>query len=227
MRKRVALVSAVVVAALVAAVLGSTAALSLIGVGAFGSGDRPLSETDVRSSLDASNRTAAGTPTPAPTSRTKSPSPHRSGNHGHGPATQMAAFPSSGGTVFAACAGGQATLARWIPASGYSTDGYGPGPASSVWVKFKSGSSEQTVTVDCVAGSPHLVTSSDDHGDGAGGGDDHGRGGDGGGSGGGTSGGGPSGGDGGSGGSGSGGGGSGSSGSGSGSGSVGGQSGGK
>lgn len=198
MRKRVALVSAVVVAALVAAVLGATAALSQIGIGTVGSGDRPLSETDVRSSL-AANRTAAGTPIATPTPRTKAPAPHRSGNTGHGPAAQMDAFTSSGGTVFAACAGGQATLDRWIPASGYSTDGYGPGPASSVWVKFKSDSSEQTVTVNCVAGRPHLITSSDDHGGGAGGdggaggGDDHGHGGGGGGGG---SGGGPSGGDG-------------------------------
>ena len=45
MSKRVALASAVVVAALVAAVLGATAALRLIGVGAFGPGGQPLSET--------------------------------------------------------------------------------------------------------------------------------------------------------------------------------------
>ena len=33
-------------------------------------------------------------------------------------------------------------------------------------MKFKSGSSELTVTVDCVGGKPHLVTSTDDHGGG-------------------------------------------------------------
>ena len=182
MRKRVALVSAVVMAALIAAVFGATAALSLIGVGAIGPGGRPLSEADVRSSLDARTRPAVASPSPTPTSGTKSPSPHRSGTTGHAPATKVGVFSSTGGTVFASCAGGQATLTRWIPSSGYSTDGYGPRTASSVWVKFKSGSSEQTVTVNCVAGKPHLVTASDDHGGGAGGGggggDDHGHGGD-------------------------------------------------
>ena len=187
MRKRVALVSAVVMAALIAAVVGATAALSLIGVSADGPGGRPLSEADVRSSLRAHSRSAAASPTPTPTSRPKSPSPHRSGTTGHAPGAKVGAFTSTGGTVFASCAGGQATLTRWIPASGYSTDGYGPRTASSVWVKFRSSSSEQTVTVNCVAGQPHLVTAPDDHGGGAGGGgggagggdgDDHGHGGD-------------------------------------------------
>jgi hypothetical protein len=196
MRKRVALVSAVVTAALIAAVFGATAALSLIGNGAFGPGGRPLSEADVRSSLDANTRPAVATPTPTP--RTKSSSPPGSGSTGHAPTAEVGAFTSTGGTVFTSCAAGQATLTRWIPASGYSTDGYGPRTASSVWVKFKSGSSELTVTVNCVAGRPNLVNTSDDHGGGVGGGggagggggDDHGHGGDDGGSGsGGTSGG--------------------------------------
>lgn len=178
MRKRVALVSAVVVAALVAAVFGATAALSLIGIGAVGPGGKLLSETDVRKSLAANPGSPGTTPSSTPTPGTKSPSPSRSGSKGHAPAAKAGTFTSAGGTVFASCAGSQATLGRWIPANGYSTDGYGSGPASSVWVKFKSGSSEQTVTVNCVAGRPHLVTSADDHGGGAGGGggDDHGGG---------------------------------------------------
>jgi hypothetical protein len=192
MSKRVAIVSAVVVAALVAAVFGATAALGLIGVGAFGPGGRPLSEKDVRRSLAASNKTTAATPRPTTTPQTETPSPSRSGSTGHAPTAKVGAFTSTGGTVFASCAGGQATLTRWIPADGYSTDDQGPSPASSIWVKFKSGSSEQTVTVNCVAGRPHLVTSSDDHGGGpgggggagGGGGEDHGHGGDDGGSGG-------------------------------------------
>ena len=178
MSKRVALVSAVVVAALVAAVLGATAALRLIGVGAFSPGGRPLSEADVRRSLDAATRSAGATPNPTPTPSGQSPSSGASGGAGHQPAARLGAFSSAGGTVFASCTSGQATLTRWIPASGYSTDGYGSGPARSIWVKFKSGGSELTVTVNCVAGKPHLVTASDDHGGGGagGGGDDHGGG---------------------------------------------------
>lgn len=71
--------------------------------------------------------------------------------------------------MFASCASGEATLGRWILASGYATDGYVKGPASSAWVKFKSGSSEVTVTVTCVSGNPHFVASSDDRGGGHGG----------------------------------------------------------
>jgi len=199
MRKRVALVSGVVVAALVAAVLGATIALRLIGAGAFGPGGRPLSETDVRHSLDAERRSAEATPGPAVSPSGQSPSSGASGGSGHSPsaAARLGVFSSAGGTVFASCTpSGQATLSRWIPADGYSADGNGPGPASAVWVKFKSGSSELTVTVNCVGGRPHLVTSADDHGGGAGGGGGHGggghdggRGGDGGGSGGGSDGG--------------------------------------
>jgi hypothetical protein len=191
MSKRVGLVSAVVVVALVAAVLGATAALRLIGVGAVGPGGRPLSETDVHRSLDARTKPGVGTPaSPAPTPSGSAPSsgaPGASGGPGHSPAARLGAFTSAAGTVLASCASGQATMNRWIPASGYSTDGYGLGPARSVWVKFKSGGSEQTVTVDCVAGEPHLVTSVDDHGGGGagggagGGGDDHGGGREGGG----------------------------------------------
>jgi hypothetical protein len=197
MSKRVALVSAVVVAALVAAVLGATAALGLIGLGAFSPGGRPLSETDVHRSLEAGARSTTPAPNPTPIPRTQSPSKGAPGSQdpGRTPAARIGAFSAAGGAVFASCTSGQATLTRWIPASGYSTDGYGAGPASSVWVKFKSGGSEQTVTVNCVAGNPHRVTSTDDHGGGTGGtgggtggagggtgggGDDHGGGGDGG-----------------------------------------------
>ena len=65
MSKRVALVSAVLLAALVVAVVGATAALRLIGGGTFGPGGRPLSEADVRRSLAAVRTTPPATPNPA------------------------------------------------------------------------------------------------------------------------------------------------------------------
>ena len=73
---------------------------------------------------------------------------------------------------------------RWIPATGYITDGALQGPAGSAWVKFKSGSSEVTVTVTCQGGRPHFSTAADDRGGGHGGGDGGGGGGSGGGGGG-------------------------------------------
>ncbi len=80
--------------------------------------------------------------------------------------------------MFASCAAGQAALTRWIPASGYGTDGFVQGPARSAWVTFKSSGSEVTVTVTCVSGKPHFAVSADQRGGGGGGhgGDDHGGG---------------------------------------------------
>lgn len=158
MSKRAALVAVVVAAALAAAVVGATAALGLIGDGAFGPGGRALSEADVRRSFDASPATRVATPTPSGTGPSQPTSPHPSTTAGRKPGI----FSSAGGAVYASCASGQATLTGWIPASGYATDGDLPGPAPSAWVKFKSGSSEITVTVTCVSGNPSFAASSDD-----------------------------------------------------------------
>jgi hypothetical protein len=171
--KRVALVSAVLVAALVAAVVGATAALSLIGRGTFGPGGRPLSEADVRHSYAAMSSPAA---TPSPTGTSAHGSPPASPQPTGGAGTRSDVFPSAGGTVYGSCTGGQATATRWIPATGYITDGALQGPAGTAWVKFKSGSSEVTVTVTCQGGRPHFSTAADDRGGGHGGGDDGGSG---------------------------------------------------
>jgi hypothetical protein len=82
----------------------------------------------------------------------------------------LGTFPGSGGTVTRRLPGGQVTLTSWIPAQGYGVDGYSRGPAPSIWVKFKSGGTEQTITVTCVGGRPHFTTAADDHGGGGGGG---------------------------------------------------------
>jgi uncharacterized membrane protein YgcG len=187
MSKRVALVSAVLLAALVVAVVGATAALRLIGGGTFGPGGRPLSEADVRRSLAAVRTTPPATPNPADSTApggSGTASPHASSTHGTKPVARSGVFSVPGGSVYASCAAGRATLTRWIPDTGYGTDGYLPGPASTAWVKFKSANSEVTVSITCVAGKPHFATSSDDHGGGRGGdGGGHGGGGGGGGSG--------------------------------------------
>jgi hypothetical protein len=174
MTKRVVLVSAVLVAALVAAVLGATAALSMIGRGTFGPG-RPLSEADVRRSYAAMPKRPPTTPSPGGTSGqagTSTASPHPSGGAGSKVKTRSDVFRSAGGTVFASCTGGQARLTSWIPATGYIVDGALQGPTGSAWVKFKSGSSEITVTVSCQGGLPRFSRAADDRGGGGGGGDD-------------------------------------------------------
>lgn len=142
----------------VVAVAGATAALGLIGLGTFGPDNKSLSEADVRRSL--SGHRAASSQAPAPrTSRSRSPRPQGSPGGRQSPVT--GAFSTSGGSVFASCTSGLATLTRWIPAGGYTTDGVVRGPASSVWVNFKSAGNEVLMTVTCVGGRPHLASSAD------------------------------------------------------------------
>ncbi len=182
MKKRAALVSVVLLAGLIIAVIGATTALRLISTSTVGPGGKPISEADVRRSLAGSPAppgTGPGTgpvPTPAP-GHHPTTSPGATGTPGSSGAT-TGVFPASGGTVFASCAGGVVTLTRWIPEGGYGTGKSSPGPGRSAWVRFESASTELTVTATCVTGQPHFVTSTDDRGGGGGGG---GRGGGGGG----------------------------------------------
>jgi hypothetical protein len=174
MKTRVALASAIVLAALVAVVFGATAALGLIGGGTFGPGSgKTLSEADVRSSLAAAPSTQATSPGSTGTASpggSQSQSPHPSQTGRSTPATRTGAKAFGGNTVFASCAGSQATITRWIPAGGYSTDESSTGPARSAFVKFKSASSEITVTVTCPSGTPQFTRASDERGGGHGGG---------------------------------------------------------
>jgi hypothetical protein len=163
MSKRATLISAVVAAAVVAAIFGAAAALRLIG-GPFGPGGRPLSESDVRKAFSAASRTPTASPSQA--GQSPSRSPHPSATAG----ARKGTFSSAGGSALASCASGNATLTRWIPAPGYGVDGFVQGPARTAWVKFKADGSEITVTVTCLAGKPHFTTSADDRGGGHGGG---------------------------------------------------------
>ncbi len=174
MSKRATLISAVVAAAVVAAIFGATAALRLIG-GAFGPGGRPLSESDVRKAFSAAPRTPAS---PSQPGQSQSQSAHPPTTAG----AKKGTFSSAGGAVLASCASGNATLTRWIPATGYGVDGFVQGPARAAWVKFKADGSEITVTVTCVSGKPHFDASADDRGGGHGGDGGHGGGSSGGGS---------------------------------------------
>jgi uncharacterized membrane protein YgcG len=186
MSRRIALVAVMALAAAVFAVIGATAALSLLGNGVLGPGGKPLTQADVRRAL--AQPVAAGSPSPA----SPAPATPRHPTATPGPAPVTGVFGSSGGTVNASCLSGQVTLTSWIPAQGYQSDGASPGPATSAWVKFKAGGTELTVTATCTGGGrPRFVSSADNRG--GGGGDGGGGGGSGGGSGGSGSGGGSSG----------------------------------
>ena len=188
MRKRVLHAAAIWLAGAALAAIGVTAALSLLGAGVLGGGGvlgagggQVLSQADVQRALAQAPPPASAQPSPGPATTPRGhpsgPSPSRL------PAPSM--FRAAGGTVFASCSAGQATLTSLIPAQGYQTDSDSRGPASSAWVKFQNGGTEQTVTVTCAGDHPRLVTApgagptggGGDHGGGSG--DDHGGGGSG------------------------------------------------
>jgi hypothetical protein len=182
MTKRAAFVPVLLLTGLIVAVVGATAALRLIGDGAFGPGGRALSQADVRQSLaqhppaGAGGIASASSPgsarpavTPSHRPRRGRPAQGATGAPAPGHRPVAGSFASSGGTVFAACSAGRVTLTSWIPAQGYGSDGVSRGPAPSAWVKFKSSSAEITVTATCGGGQPRFAASADDHGGGRGG----------------------------------------------------------
>jgi hypothetical protein len=182
MSKRAALVSALLLAGLIVAVVGATAALRLIGNGAFGPGGKPLTQAEVQRALAQQPPTTPAQRTPHPTPSHASPSGKPSRHHSPPTARPVpGSFSSSGGNVLARCLSGQVMLTGWIPAQGYEVDGYLQGPAASAWVNFKSGPAEVTVTASCGSRGPLFSTAADDHGGGGGGGggDDNGGGGSG------------------------------------------------
>jgi hypothetical protein len=172
MNKRAALVSALLLAGLVVAVVGATAALRLIGTGAFGPGGQPMSQADVQQALAAQPPTTPAQRSPQPTPTGKSPAGRPSQQASPTPQPVRGSFSSSGNTVLANCQSGQVTLTGLIPAQGFGTDGYFKGPAASAWVKFKSSATEVTVTARCGGGAPRFSALADDNHGGGGGGHD-------------------------------------------------------
>jgi hypothetical protein len=194
MRKRIAwAVTWLAGAALAAA--GAAVAISMLGTDLFGGSTAPLTQAQVAKRLAAQRAVTTPPGSRPPQHGTR---PHPGSSPGSSP-TRRVTFPTPAGSVSASCSAGLATLTTWsITTPGYQADGYLQGPAPAAWIRFRSGSAEQTVTVTCASGIPHRVISTggggDDHGGGRGGRGGSGRGGgsgghDGGGSGGGSSGG--------------------------------------
>jgi hypothetical protein len=183
MRKRIAwAVTWLAGAALAAA--GAAVAISMLGTDLFGGSTAPLTQAQVAKRLAAQRAVTTPPGSRPPQHGTR---PHPGSSPGSSPARRVT-FPTPAGSVSASCSAGLATLTTWsITTPGYQAAGYLQGPAPAAWIRFRSGSAEQTVTVTCASGIPHRVISTggtggtgDDHGGGRGG---NGRGGDGGGSG--------------------------------------------
>ena len=149
MRKHVVWAAALWLAGALIAAAGATAAVIFLGTGLFGATGQPMTQAEVRQEL-AQHATAAasGHPSPAP------------GGSGHSRTPSAPAAGSvkvlPGGTIYASCSSGLAKL-TWSLAQGYEADGYQGGPARSAWVKLKSGSTEQLVTVTCTGDHPRYV----------------------------------------------------------------------
>ena len=175
MRKRILHAAAIWLAGAALAAVGVTAALSLLGAGILGGGGgQVLSQAAVQREL-AQQAPAPASPAPAspgPTTSRPGHAPRPSSSRSPAPSV----FHAAGGTILASCSAGQVTLTHLIPAQGYQTDSDSRGPASSAWVKFQNGGTEQTVTVTCAGDHPRLVTAPGPEPAGGGGGDDHGGG---------------------------------------------------
>ncbi len=143
--------AAVWLAGALLAAAGITLAVSLLGTDLLGPASPVLTAEQIRQQL--ASQPAAAAPA----------SPPGSAQPG-GPASRTS-FGTAAGMVSASCSGGLATLTSWtVTTPGFRTDGYVQGPAAAAWITFKSGSSEQTVTVTCRGGRPHHVISRDDRG---------------------------------------------------------------
>lgn len=151
MRTSTALTTTAWVAGAALATAGVTVALSVLGNDLLGSSGPVLSPAQVKADL------AAQGPAPEPAGPAAVPPPGRSPAGSPGP---WAAKNFSGGTVFAACQQHRATLSDWIPAQGYRTAGFSPGPAPAVSVRFESASAVLVVTVTCPHGRPVFLPSS-------------------------------------------------------------------
>jgi uncharacterized membrane protein YgcG len=159
MRKRIAWAVLWLAGAALAAA-GAAVVISLLGTDLFGGSSRPLTQGEV------AQRLAANSSATSPTGPTTQPPGQHPSSSPPVPAARRITFPTAAGSVTASCSGGLATLNSWsITTPGYEGDGYLQGPARAAWIRFKSGSAEQTVTVTCRGGVPQHVISKHDAGD--------------------------------------------------------------
>jgi hypothetical protein len=171
MRRRIAWATAWLAGAVIVAVVVAVT-VSLLGTDLFGASSPVLSQAEVRQRLNAANAAPSAATQPAPGGQTSGPG--NDGGQHHAKVTQPFSY-SGGNSVRATCQGTAASL-MYVVGLGFEVDGASTGPGASAWVRFKSGQSEQTVTITCPGGQPHSTVSTgdndigDDHGGGGGGG---------------------------------------------------------
>jgi hypothetical protein len=146
------------VGAMVAAATFGITTVSALRASA-GSGE-PLSQQEVsrrlgQESNPPTDTTGPGQPTTGP-SDTATPTAQAARQY----------FTTSGGSLWATCTNGQASVDTMTPRQGYRLDSYDKGPSTTVWVKFKQDtdhghSSEYHVTVTCVDGIPQITEAAD------------------------------------------------------------------
>ena len=165
MKRRILLVAAAWLLGAALTATAATAAVNALGSGLLGQGSPVLSEDEVQRRLaDAARSESTPPPTTSTPPTTGSPSPGTPSPGTPAPSPSPAGarvLATTGGTVVASCAAGQATLLSWSPAQGYRTDEVNRGPAAAASVKFRADRTELTVTVTCAGDEPRATTATD------------------------------------------------------------------
>lgn len=146
------------VAAVVAVAVGVTA-VTLLGTGITSDSVEPVSQESAQRELD-TDRAAKRSPSVSPGSAEPSAEPAPPDGAQTNPDARKGptkVLQSAGGSVAAYCAGGQAVLAWWTPAQGYSVDDVEPGPDDDVSVEFEHGENDEEMRITCNGGGPELL----------------------------------------------------------------------
>ena len=148
------LVAAGWLAAAVAAAGITLAAVSSIGSGIFADSTQTLDRSEIAAALASSPPATDEVESPSrspDTSASASPSAPSATDDSAPTAPQV--FSSSGGSVTARCAGGDAQVVSWTPAQGYQVGGENQ-QGHAVEVEFESGDHEVKVRISCAGGLP-------------------------------------------------------------------------
>ncbi|WP_283136588.1 hypothetical protein [Rhizohabitans arisaemae] len=140
-RSLLAVLAWVAVAVLVTVI--STWAISLLGAGLSQHVVSPMSPEQVKAAL--AGATPGGATPPRAT-----PAPPSSGRPDT--AASVKAFTTPGGSVVAACRGGEATLRSWSPAQGFGIDDVKQGPDAKASIEFESEDVQVTLEITCSKG---------------------------------------------------------------------------
>ncbi|MEV4618176.1 septum formation initiator [Asanoa sp. NPDC049573] len=145
------------------AVLGWLAVVivaTLAGVGALRLVGDSLASTPggVRSQADVARDLAAATARPAPSTGTATPSPTAAPTAAPttAPATEpgLKSFSSPGGTAFALCVDGVATIKSYSPALGYAVDDLEQGAGREAELKFRGPRGRFEIKIRCDGDEP-------------------------------------------------------------------------